>query len=136
MSTGWLNKVRNAARALKNEVYALYLAGRSPDLPLTPRILCLITVAYAFSPIDLIPDFIPVLGLLDDLIILPLLVRLTIRTIPEEIMVRSREQANEQTQNGKDPALRSVGRRAAIVIVLIWIAAILMIARLFIQTRQ
>ena len=136
MAMGWLTKARNTARVLKTETYALYLAARSPDLPLTPKILCLITVAYAFSPIDLIPDFIPILGLLDDLIILPLLIRLTIRNIPREIMIRSRGQAERETQNGRNPALRSAGRYAAAVIIGIWAMTIILVARIVLHTRQ
>lgn len=89
-----INKLREIAKGLKIYIPALFLALKRKDTPIVAKILSLITVGYALSPIDLIPDFIPVLGYLDDLILLPLLVSLTIRTIPkpilEECLIRSK----------------------------------------------
>ena len=72
-------RIRSWARALKRDVYAVYLAARSPDTPWYVKALALVVAAYAFSPIDLIPDFIPVLGYLDDLILVPLGIWLVVR---------------------------------------------------------
>jgi len=77
-----LNRLKQWARALKRDVLALYLAARDPRVPWYAKALALVTAAYALSPIDLIPDFIPVLGYLDDLILLPGLIWLTVRLIP------------------------------------------------------
>jgi len=87
------DKLKTRASQLKHEVTAVYYAYRNPALPWLPRILAWVTIAYALSPIDLIPDFIPVLGYLDDLVILPLLITLAIRNIPPQIMTEAREKA-------------------------------------------
>jgi uncharacterized membrane protein YkvA (DUF1232 family) len=79
---GWKQKVKR----LKVEVYALYLAYRDPRVPLHARIFAACVVGYAFSPIDLIPDFIPVIGYLDDLIIVPLGILIALRMIPADVM--------------------------------------------------
>lgn len=79
--------------SLKKEVTALYYAYRDPDTGILPKMILLFTLGYALSPIDLIPDFIPVIGYLDDLIIIPALIKLSIKLIPEEVMLRSREKA-------------------------------------------
>src|SRR5882672_9853477 len=93
MPTMTLAAWRLRARALKLEVYALYLAYRDPRVPLPARILAACVAAYAFSPIDLIPDFIPVLGYLDDLILVPLGVWLALRMIPAPVMAECRAKA-------------------------------------------
>jgi uncharacterized membrane protein YkvA (DUF1232 family) len=84
---------KDKAQALKRETYALYLACRDPRTPWYGRALAACVVGYAFSPIDLIPDFIPVLGYLDDLILVPLGTALVLKLIPSEIMAESREKA-------------------------------------------
>ena len=112
-----LAALKQHARRLKAETYALYLASRHPDTPWYAKLIAGATVAYAFSPIDLILDFVPVLGYLDDLIIVPLGAALAIRLIPPEVMVECRAQAAEEFKGGKP-----VNRTAAAVIVLIWIA--------------
>jgi len=104
------------AHQLKTEVYALYLAYKDPRTPWYARIFAAGMVAYAFSPIDLIPDFIPVLGYLDDLVLIPLGVFLAIRMIPVEVMSESRQQARQLMAQGKP-----VNKVAATIIVLIWI---------------
>lgn len=93
--TGFLKRLRDRAGLARKEILALYHAYRHPDIPLLPRIIIFITLAYALSPVDLIPDFIPVLGYLDDLIIIPALISLSIRLIPEQIMVESRARAEQ-----------------------------------------
>ena len=83
------------ALRLKGELHVLHHASKDPKLPWIPKVLLAITIAYAMSPIDLIPDFIPILGYLDDVIILPILIFITIKTIPEEVMRRAREKSGE-----------------------------------------
>jgi uncharacterized membrane protein YkvA (DUF1232 family) len=107
---------KQQARKLKIEVYALYLAARDPRLPWYARLFIGVVVAYAFSPIDLIPDFIPVLGYLDDLILVPLGVVIALRMIPKDVMEECRVKAQESLQVGKP-----VNRAAAVVIVGIWV---------------
>jgi uncharacterized membrane protein YkvA (DUF1232 family) len=111
-----LERIRNWARALKRDTYAIYLAARSPDTPWYVKILALIVAAYALSPIDLIPDFIPVLGYLDDLILVPLGIWLVVALIPEAAMADYRAKADQLLQRPHD------GKIAAIVIFAIWIA--------------
>lgn len=106
---------RTSVRRLKTETYALYLAAKDPRLPWATRVFVVALVAYALSPIDLIPDFIPVLGYLDDLILIPLGILLAIRLIPPEVMQACRAKAQTVMAGGKP-----VSRNAAIVIVTIW----------------
>ena len=88
-----LNQLKSRAHALKSEAYAIYFAARDPRTPWYAKALILFVVAYSFSPIDLIPDFIPVLGYLDDLVITPGGIWLAIRVIPSEVMVEARARA-------------------------------------------
>jgi uncharacterized membrane protein YkvA (DUF1232 family) len=111
---GWKEK----ARELKTEVYALYLAYRDPRVSWPARIFAGLVVAYAFSPIDLIPDPIPVLGYLDDLILIPAGVVLARRMIPPVVLAECRVKAREVMAAGKP-----VNRAAAVVIVAIWLIA-------------
>lgn len=85
--------LKKRAKQLKEDIPALYLAMKSKNTPILAKLLAFLTVAYALSPIDLIPDFIPIIGYLDDLILLPLLVVLTIKIIPKEVWLQSKEQA-------------------------------------------
>ena len=85
--------LKKRAKQLKEDIPALYLAMKSKNTPILAKLLAFLTVAYALSPIDLIPDFIPIIGYLDDLILLPLLVVLTIKIIPKEVWLQSTEQA-------------------------------------------
>jgi len=89
MIAGW----RQRARQLKRETYALYLAYRDPRVPWYAKLLAACVVAYAFSPIDLIPDFIPVLGTLDDLVLIPLGIALSVKLIPPQVMAECRARA-------------------------------------------
>ena len=95
----WLQR----AKQLKLEIYALYLAYQDPRTPWYAKVMALIIVAYAFSPIDLIPDFIPILGYLDDLILLPLGVALTLRLIPPAVLAECRASA-QATSPDRKPA--------------------------------
>ena len=111
---GW----RRWAGRLKSETYALYLAYGDPRVPLHAKLFAALVVGYAFSPIDLIPDPIPVLGYLDDLVLVPLGVALAVRMIPEEVLSESRQRAREMVERGERP----VSRAAAAVIVAVWLA--------------
>ena len=105
--------MREWASAIKRDVHALYLASRDPRVPWYAKAIAVVVAGYALSPIDLIPDFIPVLGYLDDVIIVPLGILLVVRLIPAEIMAEHRALA----ASAQD---RPVSRTAAAVIVLIW----------------
>ena len=111
---GWLAGLKQSARALKDQTYVLYLAARHPDTPWYAKLLVAGIVAYAFSPIDLIPDFVPVLGYLDDLILIPLGLALAIRLVPPAVLAECRARAQERR--------KLVSRTAGAVIVAIWLA--------------
>lgn len=116
--------LKERANKLKTDIPAIFLALKDRDTPLAAKIFAGITVAYALSPIDLIPDFIPVIGYLDDVLILPVLVAVTIRLIPEEIVERNRKLAEgfwEQTETKK--------WYYAIPVVVIWLILILLIVK-------
>ena len=115
--TGKLEGLKRWARRLKTEVYALYLAYKDPRVPLYARVFAAIVVGYAFSPIDLIPDAIPILGYLDDLVLVPLGVALAIRMIPAPVLAECRVRAREVMARGKP-----VNKVAAAVVVAVWIA--------------
>lgn len=107
---------RQRARQLKTEVYALYLAYRDPRVPWYARVVAACVVGYTFSPIDLIPDFIPVIGYLDDLILVPLGIALALRLIPAKVMADCRIRAEEVMAQGKP-----INRIAAAIIIGIWL---------------
>ena len=88
-----IQRLKAWARRLKANLILLWLCCREPDMPWLPKVVALVTVAYAISPIDLIPDFIPVLGYLDDVILLPLGIALAMRLIPDALLLRCRPQA-------------------------------------------
>ena len=110
-----LERLKHKARLLKTEVYAVYLAYKDPRVPWYARIFAVCVVGYAFSPIDLIPDPIPILGYLDDLILVPLGIALILKMIPKEVMAEYREQARVTMLQNKP-----VNRIAVTVIVGIW----------------
>lgn len=111
------DRLRDWARVIKRDVHALYLASRDPRVPWYAKAMAVVVAGYALSPIDLVPDFIPVLGYLDDVILVPLGVLLVIRMIPPEIMAEHRDLAAAAQQ-------RPVSRTAAVVIGLIWAGSI------------
>lgn len=125
-----LQRWKQRAHVLKKEVYALYLAYRDPRTAWYAKVVAALVIAYAFSPIDLIPDPIPVLGYLDDLVLIPLGVALALRLIPPEVMIDSRAKTEELLRAGKP-----VSWGGAVIIGVIWIVlaglAIWFIARLF-----
>lgn len=123
--TAWRLKEKWSKRAheLESDSYALYLAARDPRVPWYAKLLAAAVVAYAVSPIDLIPDFIPVIGLLDDMIIVPLGLALALKMIPREVMEEHRREARGRLAEG-------VPRRwvGAIVVICIWILLLWLVA--------
>jgi len=109
-----LDDLKKRVHHLKDETYALYLAARHPETPWYAKVFVAGVVAYAFSPIDLIPDFVPVLGYLDDLILIPLGIAVAIRMIPPPVLAECRARAS--MADGKP-----VSRIAAAVIIGIWL---------------
>lgn len=92
---------KERAKKLKTDIPALFLALKDKETPIVAKVFAGITVAYALSPIDLVPDFIPVLGYLDDVVLLPALVALTIKFIPKDVLEKNRRAAEELWENGK-----------------------------------
>ena len=116
----FLDAWKEKAEELEAATYIVYLAARHPKTPWYARAIALLTAAYAFSPIDLIPDFIPVLGYLDDLVIVPFGAWLALRLVPGEVLAECRAQA--ASSRGRDePAMRWM----ALVVILIWAAVLL-----------
>jgi len=111
-----IERWKQRARQLKIEVYAIWLAYQDPRVPLYARLFAACVVGYAFSPIDLIPDPIPVLGYLDDLVLIPLGVALALKMIPPHVMAECREKARDMANQDK-PA----NRTAAAVIIAVWL---------------
>jgi uncharacterized membrane protein YkvA (DUF1232 family) len=112
---GRLQRLKAWAGRLKTELQALYLAYRDPRTPLHARVLAIVVVAYAFSPIDLIPDPIPVLGYLDDLVLVPLGIALAVRMVPSDVLAECREEARN-TAAGAGPK-----GAAAVAVVAVWL---------------
>lgn len=115
----FLAELKQRVRHLKAETFALYLAARDPRTPWYAKLLVAGIVAYAFSPIDLIPDFVPVLGYLDDLILIPMGIALGIKLIPHSVLDECRARAKETIQNGKP-----VSRVAGAVIIVVWLVVV------------
>jgi uncharacterized membrane protein YkvA (DUF1232 family) len=97
----WTLKLKERAKQLKTDIPAVFIALGKKRTPFLAKVLAALTVGYALSPIDLIPDFIPILGYLDDVIILPVLISVTIRLIPKELLLVCREEAKDLWKNGK-----------------------------------
>jgi len=115
-----LSRIKTWARSLKRDAHAIYLASRDPRVPRHAKVLAIAVAAYALSPIDLIPDFIPVVGYFDELIILPLGIWLVVWLISDEIMIEYRARANEAGQ-------RPTSRGGMAAILLIWMVGALML---------
>ena len=113
-------KLVDWARAVKRDAHAIYLAARDPRTPWYAKALALCIAAYAFSPIDLIPDFVPILGYLDEVVILPLGILAVVRLIPPEIMAENRAAAALCAE-------KPISRVAAVSIVLLWAASIALV---------
>ena len=120
-------KLKERAKRLKTDIPAIFLALKDKDTPLIAKIFAGISVAYALSPIDFIPDFIPVLGYLDDVILLPILVALTVKLIPDDIIGGCRQQAEGLWKDGKPKKWYY-----AIPIVLVWIIILVLILKMVI----
>lgn len=107
---------KQRARQLESETYTLYLAYKDPRVPWYAKAFAALLVGYVFSPIDPIPDFIPVIGLLDELVVVPLGVILARKMIPEEVLAECRQKSWEATREDKP-----VKRAAAVVVVAVWL---------------
>lgn len=116
--------LKERASSLKKDIPAVFLALKAKETPIFAKILAFLTVAYALSPIDLVPDFIPVLGYLDDVIILPALVALTVKLIPKEIFDRYRQEAEGMWQDGKPKKWYY-----ALPIILLWVLILYLIVK-------
>ena len=112
----WFQKFRDKARKIRGQTYTLYLAYRHPATPWYAKVFAALVVAYAFSPIDLIPDFIPVLGYLDDLILVPLGIALALKMIPSEALASAERQAAQQGEGH-----RQKNWAVGVIIGLIWL---------------
>jgi uncharacterized membrane protein YkvA (DUF1232 family) len=121
----FLERWKTTARQLKREIFALYMAARDRRTPWYAKALALAVVAYALSPIDLIPDFVPVLGHLDDLLLLPLGIMLVLKMIPPQVMADCRALATAHDRK------LAPNRRAAIIIVLIWLLGAIWLGKFF-----
>jgi uncharacterized membrane protein YkvA (DUF1232 family) len=117
-----VERLKEWARHLKKETYALYFAYRDPRVPWYAKLLVAFVVAHTFSPIDLIPDFIPVLGYLDDLIITPLGLALAIRLIPAEVMTEARIKAESNIVEGN-----IVSRAGLLIVISIWLSGLILV---------
>ena len=93
--------LKERAASIKRDIPAVFLALKSKNTPILAKILAAVTVAYALSPIDLIPDFVPVLGYLDDVLLLPALIAMTVKLIPPEVLAQCRQQAQGMWQDGR-----------------------------------
>lgn len=122
-------KLKDRANLLKREAYALYIAARDPRVPWYAKVFMGLVLAHTFSPIDLIPDFIPVLGYLDDLIVTPLGIALAVKMIPAQVMIDARRQAAELMRQGKP-----ISRVGAILVISVWLIVIAAIVWLIIRT--
>ena len=125
-----LQRWKSWARHLKKETHALYHAYRDPRVPWYAKLLAIFVVAHTLSPIDLIPDFIPVLGYLDDLIITPLGLALLLKMIPEEVMVEARRKA-QISMDAKDPS-----RLGLIIVLAVWVLALLLVVLWIVKIIQ
>ena len=122
--------LKDRAKQLKIDIPAVFLALKRKETPWYAKLLAGVTVGYALSPIDLIPDFIPVLGYLDDLILLPALVALTVRLIPADVMAQCRAEAEGMWNNGKPKKWYY-----ALPILLVWLLVAFLVVRAIINKQ-
>lgn len=123
-----LQSLKNRAKAMKCDVYALYLAQRDPRIPWYAKAVMALTVAYALSPIDLIPDFIPVIGYLDDLIIVPAGIAWAISMMPEDVLDEYRERAKTELAGKKIHSWIGL-----FIIILIWAFVLFLVLKIVFQ---
>ena len=116
-----VKRLKQWSGRLESEVYALYLAYKDPRVPWHARLFAALVVGYAFSPIDLIPDPIPVLGYLDDLLLAPLGIALAIKLIPPGVLAEHRAQAQKVAAEGKP-----INRTAAAVVAILWVSLVVL----------
>ena len=124
-----LDSWKQRARQLRVETYAIWLAYKDPRVPWYARAFAACVVGYAFSPIDLIPDPIPVLGYLDDLVLIPLGIALALRMIPQEVMAECRQRAEAAMSEGKP-----TNWKAAAAIVTLWVMMALLVIVVVVRT--
>lgn len=117
--------LKERAKKLKTDIPAVFIALRKKDTPTAAKIFAGIAIGYVLSPIDLIPDFIPVIGMLDDLILVPMLIGITLKLMPEEVLEQCRIEAEDLWNNGKPKKWYY-----AVPIILIWLLILLLIIRL------
>ena len=117
-------RLKERANKLKKDVPAVFLALKDKDTPVIAKVLAAIAVAYALSPVDLIPDFIPVLGYIDDVILLPTLVAITVKLIPKDVWARYQAESENMWENGKPKKWYF-----AIPIVMLWLLVIWLMAK-------
>jgi uncharacterized membrane protein YkvA (DUF1232 family) len=127
----YLTKIKEKAKNLKSDVFILYYLLKHKRTPLLAKILIFITIGYIASPVDLIPDFIPVLGYLDDLIIVPVLVFLSYKLIPKEIISEVRSFVKEDKS-----AVVKIGKFIAVIICIIWAIVLILLIRFIFQKIQ
>ncbi len=127
----WLSIIKQKVKIIKRDIGALYLAYKRPDVPFYAKLVSVLVVGYALSPIDLIPDFIPVLGYLDDLILIPIGIAFTIRLIPEEIMEECRKEAENVFTDGTPKNWVAGG-----IIISIWIIIVSYILYSFLRLKK
>ena len=114
-----INKFKLKTKIIKKEAYTLYLVYQNSQISLWKRLFLGVVIGYAFCPIDLIPDFIPILGYIDDLILVPLGLSIALKLIPKEIYEECRKRANEEDQQ-QIP----IGKKTGIIIIFIWIVGL------------
>lgn len=117
-------RLKERAKQLKKDIPAIFLALRKKQTPWYAKALALLTIGYALSPIDLIPDFIPVLGYLDDVLLLPVMVAATVKLIPKDILAQCRIESEQLWKDGKPKRWYY-----AIPIVLIWLIVVVLIVK-------
>ncbi|MDV7706656.1 YkvA family protein [Acinetobacter pittii] len=119
----WLQSIKEWAKRLKKQIIMLWFASKHPQMPWLPKIIAVVAVAYAFSPIDLIPDFIPILGFIDDAIILPMLIWLAVSFTPQQVIFDAEQQAEEWLDEHEK---RPKNYLVAVLIILIWLTLAVM----------
>ncbi|APH73518.1 YkvA family protein [Aquibium oceanicum] len=122
--TGAFSRLKDRAREIERDVVALWFAARDSRTPVAAKLVAATAAAYALSPIDLVPDFIPIIGYLDDLILLPLGIALAVRLIPDALMAEFRRDAVQQLQRPRSAA-------GAAIVIVVWIAVAVLLAWLF-----
>ena len=119
--------IKDIAKKLKLDIPTIYIALKKKETPVIAKVFAMVTIVYALSPIDLVPDFIPIIGFLDDFILLPILIAITIKFIPKDILSQCRVEFENIWDNGKPKRWYY-----SIPIILIWVSLALLLIKLFI----